>query len=76
MWMLSGAGGAGYGDGGAAVSEEVLTSCKACLDACLLHILNLRGFAHTVLVDTWICALSYVLSCHLSRIMFLRLANK
>lgn len=29
-----------------------------CLDACLLHMLNLRGFGHTVLVDTWICALS------------------
>jgi hypothetical protein len=61
MWMLSGAGGAGYGDGlggGGTVSEEVLANCKACLDACLLHILNLRGFGHTVLVDTWICSLS------------------
>ncbi|KAK3393315.1 hypothetical protein B0H63DRAFT_491346 [Podospora didyma] len=37
---------------------EVLTNCKACLDACLLHVLNLRGFAQTVLVDTWICSLS------------------
>lgn len=63
MWMLSGAGdGSGTGiagrPGGPRVSEEVLRSCKACLDACLLHILNLRGFAHTVLVDTWICSLS------------------
>jgi hypothetical protein len=38
--------------------ENVLSSCKSCLDACLLHIINLRGFAHTVLVDTWICSLS------------------
>jgi len=65
MWMLSGAGdggrtGIGGRVGGPRVSEEVLRNCKACLDACLLHILNLRGFAHTVLVDTWICSLSYV----------------
>jgi hypothetical protein len=62
MWMLSGAGDGGVGIGGriggTRVSEEVLRNCKACLDACLLHILNLRGFAHTVLVDTWICSLS------------------
>ena len=29
-----------------------------CLEACLLHILNLRGNAHTVMMDTWICSLS------------------
>lgn len=63
MWMLAGAGEGGGTSisgraGGPSVSEEVLRSCKACLDACLLHILNLRGFAHTVLVDTWICSLS------------------
>ncbi|KAB5578783.1 hypothetical protein GE09DRAFT_560777 [Coniochaeta sp. 2T2.1] len=64
MWMLSGAGDGGsgvvggIGGGRVPVSEEVLRNCKACLDACLLHILNLRGFAHTVLVDTWICSLS------------------
>ena len=44
--------------------HEVLANCKACLDACLLHILNLRGFSQTVLVDTWICSLSYVRSSH------------
>ncbi|OIW30390.1 C6 zinc finger domain-containing protein [Coniochaeta ligniaria NRRL 30616] len=38
--------------------ENVLGSCKSCLDACLLHIINLRWFAHTVFVDTWICSLS------------------
>ena len=60
MWMLSGAGdGRVSGIGGrTGVNAEVLKNCKACLDACLLHILNLRGFAHTVLVDTWICSLS------------------
>lgn len=40
------------------IPEDILLKCKACLDACLLHILNLRPFAHTVLVDTWICSLS------------------
>ena len=62
MWVLSGTGLAGFGDGtvgGGTVSEDVLVNCKACLDACLLHILNLRGFSQTVLVDTWICSLSY-----------------
>jgi len=42
------------------VDVEVADNCKACLDACLLHVLNLRAFSHTVLVDTWICSLSYV----------------
>jgi hypothetical protein len=37
---------------------EVAERCKICLDACMLHILNLRGFAHTVMIDTWICSLS------------------
>ncbi|KAK4231088.1 lactose permease [Podospora fimiseda] len=55
MWMLSGAGGAGVNE---SAGQEVLRNCKACLDACLLHILNLRGFSQTILVDTWICALS------------------
>lgn len=60
MWMLSGMG------PGAAVSntnqssleKEALKNSKMCLDACLLHILNLRGFGQTCLVDTWICSLS------------------
>ncbi|KAM7193457.1 lactose permease [Rhypophila sp. PSN 637] len=38
--------------------QDMLHNTKACLDACLLHILNLRGFAQTVMVDTWICSLS------------------
>ncbi|KAH8901022.1 C6 zinc finger domain-containing protein [Thozetella sp. PMI_491] len=63
MWVLSGAGSAGFGDGtagGGPIREDVLAHCKTCLDACLLHILNLRGFTQTVLVDTWICSLSMV----------------
>jgi len=51
MWVLSGSGGGSW-------DPEVLDNCKACLDACLLHIMNLRGYAQTVLVDTWICSLS------------------
>lgn len=42
------------------VAQNVLEKCRNCLDACLLHIINLRGFAHTVMMDTWICSLSYV----------------
>lgn len=62
MWMLSGSRGGGGGGGidTSAPSEDVLAKCKACIDACMLHVLNLRGFAHTVLVDAWICSLSYV----------------
>lgn len=39
-------------------NPQVLAGCRLCLEACLLHVLNLRGFAQTVLVDTWICSLS------------------
>lgn len=45
-------------DSQTAISDSVTANCKICLDACLLHILNLRGFPHTVFVDTWICSLS------------------
>ncbi|VBB71886.1 Putative protein of unknown function [Podospora comata] len=50
----------GIGDTSPSVSpnQGILGNCKSCLDACLLHILNLRGFSQTVLVDTWICSLS------------------
>lgn len=58
MWLLSGKEGGGSGFNANSPSSEVLGCCKACLDACLLHIINLRGFSHTVLVDTWICSLS------------------
>jgi hypothetical protein len=40
------------------VTAEMVDKCEICLGAILLHILNLRGFAHTVMVDTWICSLS------------------
>lgn len=56
MWALSGAPGAGGSpDHGPSLDASATARC---LDACLLHMLNLRGFGHTVLVDTWICALS------------------
>ncbi|KAK3395352.1 hypothetical protein B0T20DRAFT_455256 [Sordaria brevicollis] len=57
MWMLSSSN-AGSSLGTSPADHEVLANCKACLDACLLHILNLRGYSQTVLVDTWICSLS------------------
>lgn len=43
------------------VAQNVLEKCRNCLDACLLHIVSLRGFAHTVMMDTWICSLSYAI---------------
>ncbi|KAF9877230.1 putative C6 zinc finger domain-containing protein [Colletotrichum karsti] len=58
MWMLSGMAGGNGASSELLVSQDALKNCKACLDACLLHILNLRGFGQTVLVDTWICSLS------------------
>ncbi|KAK3329963.1 hypothetical protein B0H66DRAFT_572223 [Apodospora peruviana] len=58
MWMLSGQQLGSSRTGQLPASQDVLRNCKACLDACLLHILNLRGFAQTVMVDTWICSLS------------------
>lgn len=57
MWMLGG----DAGDDGPGMREpgsKMLDGCRLCLEACLLHVLNLRGFAQTVLVDTWICSLS------------------
>ncbi|KAF4969031.1 hypothetical protein FSARC_3685 [Fusarium sarcochroum] len=58
MWMLS----SSHTEAGvSAVSPaipDVMNNCKSCLDACLLHALDLRGFPQTVLVDTWICSLS------------------
>lgn len=42
------------------LSADFVEGSKVCLNSCLLHIRNLRGFSHTVLVDSWICSLSYV----------------
>ncbi|KAI8650085.1 Zn(2)-C6 fungal-type domain-containing protein [Fusarium sp. Ph1] len=56
MWMLSDSH-VGANDSGLAIPEALVNS-KACLDACLLHALNLRGFSQTVMIDTWICSLS------------------
>ncbi|POR38837.1 Uncharacterized protein TPAR_00966 [Tolypocladium paradoxum] len=58
MWLLSGSRGGNDELSASAPSHEARTNCKACLDACLMHILNLHGFPQTVLVDTWICSLS------------------
>jgi hypothetical protein len=38
--------------------EDIRAKCRQCLDACIDHILNLRSFSHTVVMDTWICSLS------------------
>ncbi|KAK9465655.1 fungal-specific transcription factor domain-containing protein [Lipomyces arxii] len=37
---------------------DAVASAEQCLDAAYLHMTNLRGFTHTVVIDTWICALS------------------
>jgi hypothetical protein len=58
MWLLSGSRSGGEALCATTPSRDALEHCRACLDACLMHILNLRGFSQTVLVDTWICSLS------------------
>lgn len=58
MWTLSGVQTVNATN--APLQQEALNGSKICLDSCLLHILNLRGFGQTCLVDTWICSLSYV----------------
>ncbi|KAF4974833.1 hypothetical protein FZEAL_8294 [Fusarium zealandicum] len=60
MWALSDIGSGG--NNVALTIPEAITNCQACLDACLLHALNLRGFPQTVLIDTWICSLSHSMS--------------
>jgi hypothetical protein len=55
-WLLANAH--GLYDVRGVSKEEIFTRAQVCLDACTSHILALTGFAHTVLVDTWICALS------------------
>lgn len=44
---------------GETVSPAVYEGCKTCLQACCLHAENLHGFPQTIMVDTWICSLSY-----------------
>lgn len=59
MWLLSQhPGGDDEGLVSNAPSQDTLNKCKVCLDACLMHIINLRGFAHTITIDRWICSLS------------------
>ncbi|KAL5586183.1 hypothetical protein FOBRF1_016053 [Fusarium oxysporum] len=54
MWMLS----SSYAETRVPPIPDAMQNCKLCLDACLLHALDLRGFPQTVLIDTWICSLS------------------
>lgn len=56
MWSLSGVH--GFHTANMSLEKEAMKCSKICLDSCLLHILNLRGFGQTCLVDTWICSLS------------------
>ncbi|KAK9776135.1 putative C6 zinc finger domain-containing protein [Seiridium cardinale] len=53
-WMLANS----HYDGRGISKDDLIDRAHICLDACTSHILALTGFAHTVLVDTWICALS------------------
>lgn len=39
-------------------TPETIEKCKVWLNACMLHILNLHSYTQTVMIDTWICALS------------------
>jgi hypothetical protein len=55
-WLL--ASGGLHRDARGIRQEDIVARAQVCLDACTSHILALTGFAHTVLVDTWICALS------------------
>ncbi|KAF2217680.1 hypothetical protein CERZMDRAFT_92335 [Cercospora zeae-maydis SCOH1-5] len=43
---------------GETLTPQMLDQSEICLAMCLLHIMNLRAFSQTVLVDTWICSLS------------------
>ena len=38
--------------------HQKIEGARRCLQGCILHIVNLRPFDQTVLVDMWICALS------------------
>jgi hypothetical protein len=40
------------------MSQELLSKCEICLKACILHIQNLRGYVHTIMIDMWICSMS------------------
>lgn len=48
--------GASWENGG--VSQEILSKSGICLQACILHIQNLRGYVHTIMIDMWICSMS------------------
>lgn len=56
MWTLSGVQTTDTIN--SSLQQDAMKGSKICLDSCLLHILHLRGFGQTCLVDTWICSLS------------------
>lgn len=58
MWVLSGSYPEPSIMGPGNCTQEALLRCGECLDACLFHALNLRGYTQTVVVDMWICSLS------------------
>ncbi|KAL2070835.1 hypothetical protein VTL71DRAFT_13861 [Oculimacula yallundae] len=48
----------GRGQGEGEFDMETIENAKRCLMASCDHIANLRSFSQTVMIDTWICALS------------------
>lgn len=43
---------------GRSSEQKIVDGARRCLQACVMHILNLRSLDQTVMVDTWICSLS------------------
>ncbi|KAK9489771.1 hypothetical protein V1508DRAFT_458272 [Lipomyces doorenjongii] len=41
-----------------AVISDMVPHAEHCIEAVVMHMTNLRGFTHTVVIDTWICSLS------------------
>jgi hypothetical protein len=39
-------------------APDTIAKCRIWLNACMLHMLNLHSYVQTVMIDTWICALS------------------
>ncbi|KAK9312240.1 hypothetical protein V1524DRAFT_369966 [Lipomyces starkeyi] len=40
------------------VISDMVPHAEQCIEAVMMHMTNLRGFTHTVVIDTWICSLS------------------
>ena len=43
---------------GRASEPNIINGAWQCLQACIMHIINLRPFDQTIMVDVWICSLS------------------